>query len=549
MPSLSAWYVKKGGVNYLLNNSNQRITYKTNQFQQAYLNFDITNKSDPARGAFANEDNVQLYIGDPATTGVKMMDGFITDLGDEHQKGGRVLQNLKIVDYIGYLGGKSPFEKRYWFLANAPAKTVFQDASNAISGAGVAVIDAALTKQVKMEFLGTYAKDGFSAAAQYGGADYFGDENKALRAFSFGSQALQTGGLNYKLQDTKSLASNQIKIDSNFDYKFERDSIYKFRKVIATNAISYTYPDNINSWQTEKTDIRGLYGPDFSTHYLFGSKSQYDKNLTPAPPIPYNIEELDIAGDPIPIAKLNVANSGDTVALLIGQMDLSTFTFPLLDLSIDTWQEISFFFREQLTPTPTNIEIFLIDGTAGVTYSRYIKQGATTLLLPGGMTFLRFLLPTTTANNGWTKTGAGTMTKFRQIQIIFTPNTGYTAGTSIKVGQFYFFKRVRKTSATAPGVPLTTKIIVNRTMIDETLLQNLADEEYSRVNADAYYIKATTPGNTDFKRPGYVIDVDFSNTLQSDKVGTNFRIDEINHTLEKSRHRMEILLRPSFQRY
>ena len=549
MPSLSAWYIRKGVTDYLLNNSGQRIVYKPNQYQQAILNFDITKPTDTARGVFVNEDNVQLYIGDPSAGGVKMMDGYITHLGDEHIKGGRVLQNLTLTDYIGYLGAKSPFEKRYWFLANAPAKTVFQDASNAISGAGVAVIDASLNNQVKMEFLGTYAKDGFSAAAQYGGADYFGDESKALNAFAIGSKPLQTGGLNYKLQDTKSLAANQIKIDSNYDYKFEKDSMYKFRKVIATNAISYTYPDDINIWQKESTDIRGLYGRDFSTHYLFGTKSNYDKNISPTPPIPYNVEQLDISGDPIPIATFNVANSGDTIALLVGQMDLSTFTFPLLDLSIDTWQEISFFFRDVLTPTPTNIEIFLIDGIAGATYSRYIKQGATTLLLPGGMTFLRFLLPTTTATNGWTKTGGGTMTKFRQIQLVFTPSTGYTANTSIKIGQFYFFKRVRKTSATAAGSPLTTKIIVNRTLIDETLLQNFADEEYSRVNADAYYIKATAPGNTAFKQPGYVIDVNFASTLQSDKHQTNVRMDEITHTLEKSRHRMEILLRPSFQRF
>lgn len=546
MPALSAWYVKKGATSYLLEASGQRITYRPNNFQKADLSFDITKPSDPVRGVFANEDAVQVWIGDPASGGVLMLDGYITDLDDIHFKNAKVQEKLEVTDFISYRAAKTVFEKRYWFLANSEAKTVFADAVATISGAGPNIIDASLTTQVKQEFLGTYAKDGFSAAAQFGGADYFGDENKSLNAFPHGSKDLTTGGTRYKIVDYKPTFAYEIKVDSNFQYNLAYNSMQKFRTVIVTNGISYTFPDDINLWSIEKSDLRGKHGREFSQHFLM-TTLDYNKINFPSSPVPFDIGQLNIGDDNIPVAVLYVANNTQNINMLVGQMELTNFTFPSMAIPLNTWQEISFFMRQELTPTPTNIQILLVDLAVG-TFSRYIKQGATNLLLAGGMVFLRFQLPTTTANNGWTKDQPGTPTKIDQIQIVFTPATGYTAATSVKFSQFYLFKRVRKQSATAAGSPLTTKIIVNRTVTDENVLQSLADKEYARVNTNAYRAECTFAGNTDFKRPSYNVDVNFVATLGTGKLGTQLRMDEIVHTLEKSRHRTKITLKPAFQR-
>jgi len=546
MPSIIGWYVKKGGTSYLVEASGQKITYKPDNFQKADLSFDITKPSDPVRGVFSMEDAVQVYIGDPSAGGVLMIDGYITDRDDIKVKNGKLQEKLEVTDFISYRAGKTVFEKRYWFLANSAAKTVFADAAATISGKGADIIDVSLNTQVKQEFLGTYAKDGFNAAAQFGGADFFGDENKSLNAFAHGSQNLTTGGIKYKIVDYKPTLAYEIKVDSNFPYNYGLNSMLKFRTVIVTNGISYTFPDDINSWSVEKTNLRGSEGREFSQHFFIGS-SEYNKMNFPSSPIPFDITQLNVGDDNIPVATLYVANNTQSINILVGQMELNNFTFPAMGIPLNTWQEISFFMRQQLAPTPTNIQILLVDLAVG-SFSRYIKQGATNLLLVGGMVFLRFQLPTTTANNGWTKDQVGTPTKIDQIQIIFTPNTGYTAGGSIKFSQFYLFKRVRKQSATAAGAPLTTKIIVNRTVTDGTALQALADKEYARVNADAYRSTFTIPGNTAFKRPGYNIDIDFNLTMGSGHSASSLRMDEIIHTLEKSRHRTQVTLKPAFQR-
>lgn len=548
MTGLTAVYLKKGANSYLVNNSNQRIVYKPNGFQQAFLEFDISKPADTFRGVITGEDAVSVYVGDPSAGGIKMLDGYVTDFDDNFDKQRRLIEKIEVTDWISYLAGKTIFEKRYWFLSGATSKQTFLDADGEMPAHGAPNVDAGLTIQVKQEFLGTYVKDGFNAAAQFGGADYFGDENQALQAFLHGGRDLidPGSGIRYKIVDTVNSGTNQIKIDSNFPYNFAKNSMQKFRTVIASNAVSYTYPDDINKWITEKNDNRGLYGRDFSNHFQMTGRSVYDKNLIPTPPIPLTFESVDVGGDAVPVAVLNVASAAQVIDMIVGNIDLTNFTFPSLGITLTNWQEISFFFRSLLTPTPTDVYIQMLDISTGGTFTRYLKQGATSLLLAGGMTFLRFLLPTAVANNGWTK--VGTFNTIDQILIGFNPNSGYTANTSVKIAQFYLFKRVRKTSSTSGGTPATTKIIVNRSITDETVLLNLANAEWARVNTDAYRVAFTIPGNTNFKKPGYAIDVDFTATMGSGRSGTQMRIDEITHTLNQSRHKTTVSLKPAFQR-
>ena len=493
-----------------------------------------------------------------------MLNGFLTVLGRTRKKDGRLLQNVKIFDYLGYLGAKSPFEKRYWFLSNSAAKQVFVDSGNAISGVSASLvsaggqIDDGLVKAVKQDFLGTYAKDGLSAAAQAGNADYFGDENKVLYAFIPGTRDLKETSTNtrYKIWDKKPVSAFQLKVDSNFDYSYESDSTFKFRKVIVTNGVSYTFPPDINTMCTEESLIT-QYGKRFSKWFypLNLSFDLWNPNQLVADGLSKDLDpftfssKLEIGGDSIPILTMNVRKSTDTCIIVGSKLDLSTSPSSAnYGLAVNTWQEISFFIKiHDLSPVPTNVVLDLTDasGTPGAFARRNLKVGATSLFLPGGLVFLRFLLPTSTADNGWT-VSSPRPTKFDILSIEFTPSTGYTG--SVKLSQVYFFKRVRKTSATAAGTPVTTKLIVNRTIENEDVLQNMADEEYNRVSPQPYFGKMTIPGNTDFRKPGYNIDFDFVSTLGSGYSGTQKRMDEIIHTLNKSKYRTEIHLKPGFQR-
>lgn len=548
-----AWYLQKGGVNYKTANNDQQIVYRTNNWNEANLKFNISDVTDSIRNQISAEDRVSVWIGDPSAGGVKMLDGFVNFKYPIRRKEATVELYLNIIDYIGYLSAKRIFELRYWLLANATAKQIFADASAVVPGI-TTNIDSNLTQLVKQDFAGTYAKDGYSVAGQVGYADYFGDENLVLQAFSHGGRDLLAPNTQrYKIVDNAPTSGNIIRVNTQYDYQYKKDVTQRFKTVVATSGVAYTFPNDINLFQDtgEVTDIRGLYGRDFSNHYSMGT-NEYDKNLSPTPPIPLNFEQLQIGAINYPVVVLNVANSGQNIGILVGQRELQNFTFPALGIPLDgTWQEINFFMRiDNLSPTPTTVEIDLVDSThsgGGGAYTRFLKNGATTLFISGGMTFFRFLLPTPTSDNGWTK--SGNVSNIDQIQFNFGPINGYTAGSSVKFSQLYLYRKVRKQSSVVPGTPATQKIIMDRTLIDETTLQSLANNEFNRVSPVPYEVKATFYGNSDFRKPGYAVDVDFTGNLENDSSGTQLRIDEIIHTLgPKSRWNTEITLKPAYQR-
>lgn len=552
--NFSAWYLKKGANNYLAGPDKGQIIYRTNNWNEATLVFNISDPADSIWNQTNIEDAVQVYIGDPSAGGVKMMDGFINDKYPIRRKDATRELYIHVIDYIGYMAAKSIFEQRYWLLANATTKQIFTDAANAIPGIGGTNIDAGLTNLVKQDFAGTYSKDGFSVASQVGFADYFGDELKFLQAFSHGGRdLLASNAVRYKIKDTASLAANEIRVNHNYDYYFKHDATYRFKTVIATSGVAYTWPTDINLFQEagERTTLRGTYGRDLSTHWTpLSPVGDYDKMNFPNGPVPFDWQtQLQIGAQNYPVLNIYVGQSGTLIGSVnVGQLR-SDGTMPTLGIPLDgTWQEMSFFMRvDQMTPIPTTIQLKLADATNGGTFIRDLKNAGASLFLAGGMTFIRYLMPNQVSNNGWTKTG--TITTMDSISITMSPLNGYTAGTFFSVAQFYLYKKLRKQSAVLAGTPATQKIIMDRTIIDDTTLQGLANQEYSRVSSVPYEVKCTFYGNSDFRKPGYAIDVDFTNSLETDCVGTQLRIDQIIHTLgPKSRWNTELTLSPAHMR-
>lgn len=554
--NFSAWYLVKSGTKYLAGPDKCQIIYRPNNWNEATLVFNISDPADSIWNQINTEDEVSVYIGDPSAGGTLMMDCFVNDKYPIRRKDATRELYIHVIDYIGYFAAKAIFEQRYWQLANATTKQIMSDAANAIPGIAGTNIDSGLTNLVKQDFAGTYAKDGFSVASQVGYADYFGDETKTFQAFAHGGRdLLASNSVRYKIKDTAPGAVNEIRVNHNYDYYFKHDATYRFKTVIATSGVSYTWPNDINQFQEagERTTLRGKYGRDLSTHYTTLSPiTDFDKMSFPSGNVPFDWQtQLQIGAINYPVLNLYIGQSGTIAAaggLLVGQMK-SDGTFPALGIPLDgTWQEISFFMRiDQLTPIPTTLQIQLVDLTNGGTFTRYLKNGSTTLFLAGGMTFIRYLMPNQTQNNGWTK--SGTITTLDELIFLFSPTTGYTANTFMSISQFYLYKKLRKQSATLGGSPATQKIIMDRTIVDDTTLQGLANQEYTRVSPLPYYVDCTFYGNADFRKPGYAVDVDFTNSLESDCSGTQLRIDQIIHTLgPKSRWNTKLTLAPAYQR-
>jgi hypothetical protein len=143
---------------------------------------------------------------------------------------------------------------------------------------------------------------------------------------------------------------------------------------------------------------------------------------------------------------------------------------------------------------------------------------------------------------------------FNQIDTVFISyiksSTGLNRGwpnSTIKYATFFFVRRVSATaSGAATGLNLT-KPIINDYMQNGPNLQDQANKELARIG---YALKAgcTCPGNTDFKKPGYTVNVNFNQTFGSGHSGTP-RMDKIRHYLDQHGfYWMEIDMEPPLQR-
>jgi hypothetical protein len=167
-------------------------------------------------------------------------------------------------------------------------------------------------------------------------------------------------------------------------------------------------------------------------------------------------------------------------------------------------------------------------------------------------TYLAYDLPANTTDatsNGWTKNGSPTTIDaiYFRFENGAASITGYTASTFVEFAIMHFFRRQRAT-VTAAGSPATEKIIVDATKKNVQDLTTLATKEQTRVNKVAKVGYCTIEGNKVFKKPGYNITADFSNTLGTGRSGT-VRLEEIRHQLMQGKYYTKLnfadaLLRP-----
>lgn len=540
----------KSGIPYTTEDNDCKIIYRTNHPSEAVMKLDNSDQS--LSTIFAEEDEVTVKIGSSL-----MFTAFVNKIVDVWNPGRKIDLILHLVNWGDYLAGKRPFEKEY--KKETSVHDIFGDAADSIPGLGSGIYTFPLSSQkIKRDFAGTYVKDVWDAAAEAGGGDFYCDENKIFNASpaNFIDLTEPSTGLKYKIQGTTPGAANQLQPLFTKEIKFTRDVTNFFRKVTVTNGIPETNPANLDLFTTHKT-LHPTYGKEFSGYIgFFGLLSDY----AAAGVFPHKFQPLaDIGGGfQIPTVRCLIPNSGATANITItgitfdnaGNLVLQNFNIPTTD-----WKQLRFIIRNQLTGAAvTSIKLRLQMAGGTNRYEREIyndikdQSGSRT-----NFVYLEYDLPdpANPGATGWTK--INNPTKIEQIALFFTPGAGYTANSYVELGKIYFFRRQRASSALAVGSPVTEKIIVNNTLKNKTSLQNFADNEYSRVNQKPIrQPDFTIEGNVNFKRPSYLIDVDFTSFFGSfrkcDATTTPARLEEIHHNLIKGVHFTDIFIDNSFNR-
>ena len=543
-----AWTVVKSGIPYTTEDNDCKIIYRTNHPSEAVMKFDNSDLS--MSNIFSTEDEVQVKIGSTL-----MFTGIINKLVDVWNPSKKIDLILHLVNWGDYLAGKRPFEKEY--KKETSVHDVFLDAANSVPGLGSGIYTFPLSSQkIKRDFAGTYVKDVWDAAAEVGGGDFFCDENKVFNAspVNFIPLLETTTGLKYKIQGTAPAAANQLQPLFIREIKFTRDSSNFFRKVTVTNGIPQTNPTNIDLFTTHKT-LHPTLTKEFSGYIgFFGFPTDYSG----AGIFPHKFQPLTDVGDGFTMPTVRALMPKTTVA---ADLTITGITFDsagnlvqqLFDIDPTEWKQLRFIIRNQLTgQTVTSVKLRLQMFGGGNRYEREIyndikdQSGSRT-----NFVYLEYDLPdpANPGGTGWTK--IGNPTTIQQIRLIFTPSTGYNINSYLEFGKIYFFRRQRATADSGQSGLATEKIIINNTLKDSKSLQNFADNELGRVSTNP--IKQpdfVIEGNTAFKRPSYLIDVDFSSFFGS---GTgrqiaDARMDEIHHDLVKGIHFTSIFIDNSFNR-
>ena len=545
----SAWYVKivSSGLKKATSESGSNINFRANSFSDATMEFN--DSSGAVTNVFTEESEVQIYIGDPDTTGVKMMHGYIISINTSMSPRKERIIQLYIIDWGSYLAAKRLFEKRYF--ATVTPTTVFNDTltsvtdgTDTLTGTNIAVIAG----DIKQFFEGTNVKDVWNQVAETSKVDYFVDESLDLNVFTVGSKYLTTSGSTYKLLDTVVNFSNEIMIRHDFPYEFTSDISQKIKNVTITNGLMQTFPDAsmLNAFQVDiyHSDV---YGKDFSKYYQASANSEYDVSTIGNTINPISqISDDQIGTQTIPSIKLNMASTA-TVCRVYVISHNSDGTVSNFNLTANDWDEIGFYIKNALTGL-TAFHVYLYDDPSNYWRINIFPYLSTS------WKYHRLSLPSTTSNSevytggNWEKTGSPT--KINYIAFQGTPNTGYTAGTGIYFAQLHLYT-LRKKTVTSAGNPATEKIIIDGTQTHPDQLQTFATSEQARLNVTSKQATCTFTGNTDFKKPGYLIDVDFTTTLGTNRSGTGasgLRIESIRHFLQSGFHFTTVNLNNSFHR-
>jgi len=208
--AIPQFIVRKSAVNYTASADGSLIVLRPNNASEATMVLD--NSVGEFTTVFAAEDEVDIYI-DSVSAANHMMVGFIDNLTDDARPNGQKFLKLHIVDWGGYLAAKTVFEKN--FLRTKKVANLFADAAAEIAGLSTNIIGlATVDDDIKRNFQGTYVKDGWFAAAENGGADFFVDETKTLQAFAHDTQDLEQSPSNkYRVRDVEPSLARDLQID------------------------------------------------------------------------------------------------------------------------------------------------------------------------------------------------------------------------------------------------------------------------------------------------------------------------------------------------
>lgn len=536
------------------------ITYRPNAFNDAKMVF--PDSTSLYTNVFSTEQEVQLYIGNPATTGVKMLHGFIDEVKAERNPDRERNIICHMVDWGAYLAAKRNYEKKI-IKTKRPDQVVtgtlstVTDGVDTLTGTNVNVVAGT----VKQEFEGTAVKDVWNMMAEVGNADYFVSEDLDLYFFESGSKLLQTGGTTYRIQDIPSAAASQIAVDQKKPYSFTQDRINSYRNVKVVSGLKEAFPPigELDRLQVLKYFDGETTGKEFSQYYQMGLTTDYDVDAIGNSFGPCEFNSAEVV-DPtlnkkgIPTLRLNVASASQDIDVqMIGR---TASTISNFDIPVNDWEEVSFYMYNGLARSAgsiTSIKLVLEDFSVAGGWTFDITSHVTGANA-GAWKYFRLTLPTTTSNSesysgsSWTKIGSPT--KVQGVSFDFTPGTGYTPNSYLKFAQFFFYRRANY-SVTNSGNPPTQKIVVNKAIKNSLDLATFGVVEAARVNREFKKAFCTIPGNTNFKKPAYSCEVDFSNTLGTGRSGLspNFlRMENIRHYLQEGVHYTELNFNYAFDR-
>ena len=582
---LPKFIVKKisGGVEKISDPDDSSIDLRVDNPWEATIKFN--NSNGYVDGIFSCEDEVALFIGTtPSSTNLVMV-GFIDDITDAKNSNNERIQTIHIVDWISYYAAKTIYE-RDWFRSTTQAATIIAGAGGTvaeISGLASSITGLNTTSEkTPRKFNGTYVKDAWHMIAENAGADFTPSYSvnvglttytKTINFFGHGTLDLTESatGLIYKIKDIVPTTTDTLIIIHNSPYEFVQSAKNRFTSVVAMTGQVETFPDDINQWcNTSSIHPRHpTTGKDLSsqfTPFKVGTTDVHWKNSASPTIDPFiydSAETLCGIGENAftsPTIKLNIRDAtSEAKTFVVGRDNVTTTspTFSNMRLLVTDWQKIGFIIKNGLTGATVNsIKLRLYDHPIGNDY--WERDIYSDVIVSGGSrtswTYLEYALPAnttdvTTVPPGWTKNGSPTV--IDQVYLSFENGasliTGYTASSYVGFSKFYFYRRQRA-SETGSGVLTTEKIIIDSSTKNPTALQTLATKELARINKVGKTGFFTIAGNIAFTKPGYNINVDFSNTLGTGRSGSPVRISQIRHYLFNGRWFTYVQFEDAFQR-
>jgi len=520
------------------------------------LTLDENEPSPPPVSAFASESSATIKI-----ESTVMLSGYIVEAPrickplTQTNPGKKLALQVIVADKIGYLK-KTEFQNDYFRF-----KTYQQLIQDIAGTLGVtSSVSASLNQFFKRSFYGTSCSDALAFAVENGGADWFGDENTVLNAWPQSSPpTLQTGALSYQIQDFASGGAQQIEVSHLHQYLYNPDSaMFRFKNVRVVN----------NNWETWPADIDEITKTTFWNGTLGFPASRYITAIATAPlgtvfRIPQFIPGPESGGNTTgsnvnaPAVSLTTGATTDQFSATFWYVsgDNPVQNSQYFKIPAGAWDQLRFQIYTNVDLTlASQVKVSLIDQTTGEYYYRNIKGD-----LNGSnvWTAVLYQLPTTTSgaagtiSNGWTKNGALAWNKIDTVLIEFFKTStgtvsGWPVGSNMQFAMFYFARRLNVVATSAGGLN-TTKSVVNNSIKNASVMATQATMELAR---SAYALKAecTIPGNTDFKRPGYLCNVNFNQTFGNGHSGT-LRIDKARHyTDQYGFYWVDLEFAPSLQR-